>query len=223
MMRAPLLELRAFSQNQNSVVGGHSCVIEVHQRWGEECCNGVSTSRSGLLIEYCSAVSYSQSVYLQFLYNAANLGGLSHSLWSIRRTNFSISMFSAHFQFECCGVKDYRNYHYSYFTTKHSDTPELGIGSSDILPVPKSCCNSVGLQEYGDRCGTDRDFHDTNRLLHRTHLHQRVRRGLVLEDWDVLRKCGCQYGEGQRWRDLWDDERNTFRADRVSKSFYQWL
>lgn len=75
--------------------------------------------------------------------------------------------------FECCGVKDYRNYHYSYFTTKHSDIPELGIGSSDALPVPKSCCNNVGRQEYKDECGIHRDFHEFSRKLHDTHIYQR--------------------------------------------------
>jgi len=75
--------------------------------------------------------------------------------------------------FECCGVRDYKNYHYSHFATGHSSTPELGIGSSNVLLVPKSCCNAAGIAAYSKDCGTNQDFHNADLKLHYTLLHQK--------------------------------------------------
>lgn len=61
------------------------------------------------------------------------------------------------FQFECCGVRSYRDWLYSSWGRDIPGRTELGIGYSDIGKVPKSCCNQDGMRDYPTDCGVSFD------------------------------------------------------------------
>ncbi|VDM41519.1 unnamed protein product [Toxocara canis] len=60
-------------------------------------------------------------------------------------------------EFECCGVKSYRDWLHSSWGRDLVGRTELGIGSSSIGKVPKSCCNEDGLRDYPTNCGVSFD------------------------------------------------------------------
>ncbi|VDK44126.1 unnamed protein product [Anisakis simplex] len=59
--------------------------------------------------------------------------------------------------FECCGVKSYRDWLHSSWGHDVVGRTELGIGSSSIGKVPRSCCNEDGLRDYPTNCGVSFD------------------------------------------------------------------
>uniref|UniRef100_A0A183CXD1 Tetraspanin n=1 Tax=Gongylonema pulchrum TaxID=637853 RepID=A0A183CXD1_9BILA len=60
-------------------------------------------------------------------------------------------------EFECCGVRGYRDWLYSSWGRDVPGRTELGIGYSDIGKVPRSCCNEQGLRDYPIDCGLSFD------------------------------------------------------------------
>uniref|UniRef100_A0A915C766 Tetraspanin n=1 Tax=Parascaris univalens TaxID=6257 RepID=A0A915C766_PARUN len=60
-------------------------------------------------------------------------------------------------EFECCGVKSYRDWLHSSWGRDLVGRTELGIGSSSIGKVPRSCCNEDGLRDYPTNCGVSFD------------------------------------------------------------------
>uniref|UniRef100_A0A914V977 Tetraspanin n=1 Tax=Plectus sambesii TaxID=2011161 RepID=A0A914V977_9BILA len=58
---------------------------------------------------------------------------------------------------ECCGVKSYKDWLSSYFSSEASGRSELGIGAANYGRVPQSCCNEDGLRDYPADCGKSFD------------------------------------------------------------------
>ncbi|VDK80260.1 unnamed protein product [Litomosoides sigmodontis] len=56
-------------------------------------------------------------------------------------------------EFQCCGVRGYRDWLYSSWGRDIPGKIELGIGHSDIGKVPQSCCNEQGMRDYPIDCG----------------------------------------------------------------------
>uniref|UniRef100_A0A7E4W333 Tetraspanin n=2 Tax=Panagrellus redivivus TaxID=6233 RepID=A0A7E4W333_PANRE len=56
-------------------------------------------------------------------------------------------------QFECCGVKSYRDWLRSSWGRELRSRVEIGIGAGTVGKVPASCCNAEGLQSYPTTCG----------------------------------------------------------------------
>ncbi|MFH4975471.1 hypothetical protein AB6A40_002180 [Gnathostoma spinigerum] len=59
--------------------------------------------------------------------------------------------------FKCCGVNSYKDWLYSSWGRDIVGRAELGIGSSSIGKVPRSCCNEEGLRDYPVNCGVSFD------------------------------------------------------------------
>uniref|UniRef100_A0A914EC31 Tetraspanin n=1 Tax=Acrobeloides nanus TaxID=290746 RepID=A0A914EC31_9BILA len=60
-------------------------------------------------------------------------------------------------EFECCGVKSYKDWLHSSWGRSGRFKAEIGIGSGTIGRVPASCCNEQGLQDYPTNCGVSFD------------------------------------------------------------------
>uniref|UniRef100_A0AC35GT84 Tetraspanin n=1 Tax=Panagrolaimus sp. PS1159 TaxID=55785 RepID=A0AC35GT84_9BILA len=60
-------------------------------------------------------------------------------------------------EFQCCGVKSYRDWLHSSWGKEASSRAEIGIGTSAFGKVPSSCCNAEGLQSYPTTCGVTFD------------------------------------------------------------------
>lgn len=74
----------------------------------------------------------------------------------ISRDFFAIFLKSV-FQFECCGVKSYKDWLHSNWGRNGRLRAEIGIGAGTVGKVPTSCCNQDGLRDYPTNCGISFD------------------------------------------------------------------
>ncbi|VDO36010.1 unnamed protein product [Onchocerca flexuosa] len=109
-----------------------------------------------LLLVFClqlvaAVLAYSQQEFIR-RYIDQSMYRIVQELYAIQPT-YKELFDNIQSEFECCGVRGYRDWLYSSWGRDIPGKTELGIGYSDIGKVPRSCCNEQGILDYPTDCG----------------------------------------------------------------------
>ncbi|KAM3721154.1 CD9 antigen [Dirofilaria immitis] len=109
-----------------------------------------------LLLVFClqlvaAILAYSQQEYIR-RYIDQSMYRIVQELYATQPT-YKELFDNIQSEFECCGVRGYRDWLYSSWGRDIPGKTELGIGYSDIGKIPRSCCNEQGIRDYPIDCG----------------------------------------------------------------------
>ncbi|KAH7724533.1 Tetraspanin family protein [Aphelenchoides avenae] len=103
----------------------------------------------------CAVVAYThQDLIRRFLDNSMYEALQKHYG---RRPEYTRVLDQIQTEFECCGVRSYKDWLHSSWVRETSQRAEIGIGSGTVGKVPRSCCNKDGRRDYPTSCGISFD------------------------------------------------------------------